>query len=226
MAIIERKVHKLDIHIIPLGSWAHRLQYYERLTSIDVCCIQPRDEQTDAIFWTAISQLPNVTTVKVDGVPLSPALNLRFPHIVCLKFLSVGPISAHEWAYSFDAVFNQMPSLENLHISTSVGLELELAVEDLSISSVACRNLKTVTLGSCLPKGLLSTLGRHCANLTKCTYESSNVDDEDLRQLSRCQNLCSLSLHYATEITTGLTYLTNLPRLNTLDLHYSDGKVH
>ncbi len=102
--------------------------------------------------------------------------------------------------------------------------EFKLAAEVLSISSVACSNLRSVMLGPCLPKGLLATLGRHCVKLTKCIYESSNVDDEDLRQLSRCQNLCSLSLKYSTEITSGLTYLTSLPCLNALDLHYSTGK--
>ena len=224
MKIIERKVHKLDVDTVPLGNWVHRLQYHEIMTSIEFCYIQPRDEQTDAIFWTAISQLPNVTTLEVDSVPLSPTLDLCFPQILSLKLHLWWNILADEWAYSFDAVFKQMPSLESLELF-SMGLpEFELAAEVLSISSVVCRNLMTVFLSPCLPKGLLSTLGRDCANLKKCNYGSSNVDDEDLRQLSRCQNLCSLSLKYAADITTGLTYLTKLPRLNSLDLHYSTGK--
>ena len=223
MTIIERKVQKLDIHTVPLGNWVHRLQYHERMTSIELCRVEPRDEQTDAVFWTAISKLPNVTTIKVDSVPLWPALNLQFPHIISLKF-HLWPNTAEEWACSFVAIFTQMPNLETLHLLSPSFPEFEISAEVLSILRIECKNLRNVILSSCLPKGLLATLGRHCPNLMKCIYESRDVDDEDLRQISRCQDLCFLHLKYAADITSGVAYLANLRHLNILSLHYSTGK--
>ena len=82
------------------------------MTAIELVRIQPRDEETDAIFWTGISKLANLTTITVDAVPLSPTLNLQFPHIINLALHLWWPITAHEWAYSLDAVFKQFPSLE------------------------------------------------------------------------------------------------------------------
>ena len=119
MTIIERKVHKLEIHTIPLGSWAHRVANLEIMTEMELVRIQPRDEETDAIFWTGISKLSNLTTVTVDAVPLSPTLKLQFPHIINLDLHLWWPITAREWAYSLDAVFKQFPSLEKLQYDVS-----------------------------------------------------------------------------------------------------------
>jgi hypothetical protein len=187
MTIIERKVHKLEIHTIPLGSWAHCVENLERMTEIELVRIHPRDEETDAIFWTALSKLANVTTVTVDAVPISPTLNLQFPHIINLDLRLWWPITAREWAYSLDAVFKQFPSLEKLELFSTGRLEFILATEALRLSSVSCRNLRYVQISSGLPKGLLAILGRDCVNLEHCHYgwRNDSVDDEDLLQLSR-----------------------------------------
>jgi hypothetical protein len=122
MMIIERKVHKLEFHTIPLGSWAHRVANLESMTEIELARIQPRNEESDAIFWTGISKLPKVTTVMIDALPLSPSLNLTFPHIINLDLHLSWPITPHEWAYSLDSVLKQFPSLEKLDLWSMVVL--------------------------------------------------------------------------------------------------------
>jgi hypothetical protein len=226
MTIIERKVHKLEIHTIPIASWAHRVANLERVTTIELIRIHPRNEEVDGIFWTAISKLPNVTALTVDAVPLSPTLNLQFPQIVNLDLNLWWPITAHEWAYSLEAVFKQFPSLEKLDLLGFGDREFTLATEALHISSVSCRNLRHVHVSSGLPTGLLGILGRDCANLEHCYYGGLNdsVDDEDLLQLSRCENLRSLELRAATRITYGIAYLTNNHKLETFELYYSAAK--
>lgn len=223
MTIIARKVDNLEMHTIPLGSWAHCVPNLERAKEIELVRILPRDEEVDAIFWTGISTLSNVTTLTVDAVPLSPTLNLRFPHIIRLHLYLWWPITAREWAYSLDAVFKQFPSLENLQMWSIGGDQFTLAAEALHLSSVSCRNLRQVHLNSGLPAGLLAILGRDCANLEHCHYGwfNDNVDDEDLRQLSACRNLRTLKLKAATGIAHGLEYLTNNHKLESLDLHFS-----
>ena len=226
MRIIERKIHKLEIQNIPLASWAHCVANLERMTTIELFRVDPRNEEADSIFWSGISKLPNVTTVIAIAVPLSPTLNLQFPQIIDLDLHLPRTIPAREWAYSLDGIFKQFPSLEKLQLSGPGGLEFTLATEALHLSSVSCKNLRHVHISSGLPTGLLAILARDCANLEHCHYgrRSDSVDDNDLLQLSQCENLRSLRLRAATGITHGIAYLTNNHELETFELYYPAAK--
>jgi hypothetical protein len=225
LTIIERKVHILDIHTVPLESWVNQVQNLENMTQLEFCRIQSRNKETDAIFWTGISKLLNVTAIIADAVPLAPTLNLQFPHIMHLDLYLWSSISAVEWIYTLlDAVLKQFTSLERFQMYSFGGAEFILAAENLRISSVSCRNLREIYVSNSLPNGLLAVLGRDCAKLEICYYSAKNVDDEDLRQLSQCKNLRILQLKYSSGITSGLAYLTNNQNLETLDLHYSPAR--
>ena len=68
-------------------------------------------------------------------------------------------------------------------------------------------------------------IGSHCPKLTSCRLGLDDLNDEDLRALSQCQRLVSLSLDVPNQkVINGLAYLTNLPRLVDFDIHYSFGK--
>jgi hypothetical protein len=226
MGIIERKAHKLECHTIPLGSFVRRIANLERMTEIELIRIYPRYEEVDAIFWTAISNLPNVITVTVDAVPLSPSLNLWFPHIINLNVSISCFNTPHEWADSLVSVLTQFPSLEKLDLCHMGIPEFRIATQCLQISSVSCRNLRRVHLSTDLPPGLLAVLGRDCAKLEYCSYGwfDDDVNDEDLLHLSRCENLRSLMLRATTGITHGLAYLVGNHELENLELHYSPAK--
>jgi hypothetical protein len=217
LTIIERKVHILYIENIPSASLMNRVQNFENMIKFWLREVEPRNEESDAIFWTGISKLLNVTTVNADSLPLAANLSLRFPHIVDLELRLWDP---HEWRCSLDAVFKQFPSLERLEMFAIVNEKYDLAVENLCISSASCKNLRNIHLTGSLPRRLLAILGRDCAKLETCDYGERNVDDEDLRQLSRCESLRILQLQYASSITSGVAYLTNNQKLETLILHY------
>ena len=96
----------------------------------------------------------------------------------------------------------------------------------MRISTVACVNLRELTLRCQQPKRLLSKIAKQCANLTRCLLDDRyNIDDEDIRQLSQsCPDLRELHLQFAKRITIGLGYLAALPQLESLKLYYTMGK--
>jgi hypothetical protein len=120
-------------------------------------------------------------------------------------------------------VFKQMSGLETLVIEGEKGIVEE---DTTRISTVACVNLRVLTLCCQQPKRLLSTIAKQCAKLTRCYLEDRyNIDDEDICQLSKsCPDLRELHLHFAERITTGLGYLAELPQLESLELCYTMGK--
>ena len=89
---------------------------------------------------------------------------------------------------------------------------------------MACKNLKVLHFGGYSPSRLLVTIGNQCPNLTSCHFDLHNINDDDLYALSQCRRIDNFSLRYPIPITNGLAYLTNLPQLAKLDLHYSLGK--
>jgi hypothetical protein len=121
-----------------------------------------------------------------------------------------------------------MSGLENLFIFVEAAdQEYSLETDGMPISTIACVKLKELTLFDCpIPKGLMSTIAKHCMYLTECNInEQDNIDDEDIRQLSlSCPNLRKLDLKFAERITTGLEYLTVLHQLERLDIHHAAGK--
>jgi hypothetical protein len=225
-SIIGRKVDWLYITSLRLEV-ASRLRHCQRLKSIQAEATHKRNPPAEVLFWSALSQLPNLRIVRVDDIPFPPRPELQFPQIVDLTFVLTSEIDAAEWACSFVTVLTSMSGLENLIILCEMAKEYSLETDRMLISTIACVKLKELTLCDCpIPKGLMSTIAKHCMSLTECDIEErDNIDDEDIRQLSlSCPNLRKLDLKFAERITTGLEYLTVLHQLERLDIHHAAGK--
>jgi len=230
-SIIGRNVDKLDIHDSPLDSVASRLRLFRRLKSVRAAVgINERNPPAEPLFWSAVSELPNLRIVSIRAIPLPPQFKLQLPQVVTLD-LSLSEVEAEEWAHSFVAVFTQMSGLESITISRQTdnrtsNTETRLEANYIRISSIACVNLRELSLDCMIPRGLISKIAKHCVHLTKCdTIERENVDGEDIRQLSlSCPNLREIRLLYSKDIATGLEHLPALHQLTSLKLHYTAGR--
>ena len=221
ISIIEQKLDKLDIHIAPISDWAPRLPHFHRLKELHVSCSQPWNLQAETTFWTAVSHLPNLKVIKVD-VPIPPTLELPYPHVIHLE-LEFGMLDYAELSHSFVNVFDQMPRLEKLRISDFSQHDMH-EQRTIPITTIACKNLKDITLSFPIPRGLVSTIARHCPHLTKCSISANAIDDEDLHQLSlSCPNLQQIRFRCAENITR-LEYFATFHQLEILQLYYSAGK--
>jgi len=228
MRILERKTDALDVIGVNLGSWLDRLFNLQNLTKISVDSPLRGDAPDVAMFnkfWIVISQLKNVREVNVSDIPISPALGLQFPHLIRLRF-STWCVPPSEVADSFLSVIKQMSNLERLDFSTKREPQYEQELGRLDISEFSCKNLRYIVFNLQYPKRLVATIAKHTPNLISCILDGvmMNVDDEDIRHLSRCKNLRELKLKSSTNITNDLAYLTDLPYLHTLLLHHSLGK--
>ena len=222
VSIIEQKVDKLDIHIAPISDWAPRLPHFHRLKELHVSGSEPRNLQAQTTFWTAVSHLPNLKIMDVD-VPIPPTLELPFPHVTHLE-LEFEMLDYAELKDSVVNVFNQMPRLERLHIFNAFPQHDMHEQRTMQITTVACKNLKDITLSIPIPRGLVSTIARHCPHLTKCCFSDNTVDDEDLYQLSlSCPSLQQIRFPCAENITR-LDYFAAFHQLEILRLYYSAGK--
>ena len=232
LSIVERKLTKMRIAYLECGDWVERLHYQERLTSIEVhvTSFEPVTDpgEFDRNFWTAIAQLDHCKKAYVTGIPIPFHWNIKFLNLIDLDLLLFFPREDREpsdWVNTFAIVFQYMPRLEHLLLSSHSGPGFQQATESLDISNVACRDLKILNLTGYFPLKLLITILSQCSKLTGCRFGLQNINDEHLRALSRCQRLVSLSLDSPNQkITKGLAYLTNLPQLAMLDIHYSFGK--
>jgi hypothetical protein len=235
LRITEGKLNVLNMTTVSLNSWVDRLRNHQNLRRIIISCIPAsHDDALDATFstakydkfWIAISQLKNVAEATVDDIPISPALNLQFPHLIHLDLFMWQPRSGLELADTFLAVLKQMPSLEILVFGSREKIGFEQDIYALDIGDIACKNLRIVNISPYHPKKLLKAIAEHNPNLTSCIFEGHmmNLDDEDIQYLSRCQHLRRLTLRSPTSVTHGLAFLTNLRQLSSLDLHYSMGK--
>ena len=232
MRIIERKTNILDVHTVPLEQWVDRLQHHQNLNRIKVRHSDPLYENgigsqpwslVSAKFWVTISQLKKVTDVDVEGIPISPTLNIQYPHLISLHLRIWLPFAGRELSDSFVSIFTQMPNLETLHFH-SWACEFGQQINNIEIHKIKCKNLRVIDISPRLPGNLVATIAKCNPNLTICSFEGTNVDDVDIRYLSECQHLRVLNLRSLTNVTNGLAYLTNLKQLDTLRLHYSMGK--
>ena|SRR5271170_679654 len=96
----------------------------------------------------------------------------------------------------------------------------------MRVPTIACTDLKDLTLNCPIPKGLVSAIAKNCPCLTKCDFtEKVNVDNDDIRQLSEsCPDLRQILLQSAESITTGIEYLPALRQLEDLELYYHSAK--
>ena len=189
----------------------------------------PRNPPGEALFWSAVSELPTLRIVSIRKIPFPPPSKLQLPQIVNLN-LTLSEVEADEWAHSV-TVFTQMSGLESITISRQTenrtsNTETWLEANCIRISSIACINLRELSLDFMIPRDLISKSAKHCVHLTKCdTIERDNVDSDDIRQLSlSCPNLRELRLLYSRFIATGLEHLTALHQLTSLELHYTAGR--
>jgi hypothetical protein len=231
LSIIGRKVDEVSFHYLPLDAVASRLRLFRRLKSMRAALtVHRRDAPAEALFWSAVSELPTLHIVDVDTIPFPPPSELQLPQIVTLN-LSLSEVEAEEWAHSVVTVFTQMSGLESITISRQTenrtsNTETRLEANCIRISSIACVNLRELSLDCMIPRDLISKIAKHCMHLTKCdTIERDNVDGDDIRQLSlSCPNLRELRLLYSRFIASGLEHLAALHQLTSLKLHYTAGR--
>ena len=224
MSVIAQKVDKLDIDISPIPDWASQLHHCQRLKKLHVSAGQHRNLQAETTFWTAISHLPNLKIIEVD-IPIPPTLEPCFPYVNHLELKFEAYLDYTELSHLLVTVFKQMASLEELKIYSLFPRHDPHEGHTMPITTIACKNLKDINLSFSIPRGLVSTIAKHCPHLTKCSVLDPNiVDDEDLHQLSlSCPNLQQICLRSAENITR-LDYFTTFYQLEILQLYYSTGK--
>jgi len=225
MRIIERKITQARLSHLNSGEWVHRLPNYARLRSIELhdWCDEESGGGFDSKFWIAISRLHSCTEVLNCRTPIPFGWSIQFENLTTLNLL-FRLVETGQWINTVTAVFNCMPKLKNLRLSSPIGINSRDEIEAMQISDVACKNLEIFSLGGYSPTKLLITIGNQCPNLTRCDFDLHNINDNDLYALSRCRRIVSFSLRYPIPITHGLSYLTNLPQLVDLGLHCSLGK--
>jgi hypothetical protein len=232
LRIIERKLTEMRIGHLECGMWVDRLHHQERLTSIEVHAnlIEPAIDlkEYERNFWTAIALLDYCKKVYVSSIPIPLNWNVKFQNITDLNlmlFFLRDDIKPFDWISSFTIVFQYMPRLEHLCLSSNSGPEFQSVAELLEISNITCIDLKTLNLDGYFPRKLLVTIGSQCPKLSICCLGVYDINDEDLRALSQCQRLVSFSLDVPNRnVTKRLAYLTDLPQLATLNIDYSFGK--
>jgi hypothetical protein len=115
-----------------------------------------------------------------------------------------------------------MPNLEILVIAVGEG-DFHQATNAIDITQFACHKLKEITMSKDSPNHMVATVGKYCTDLESLCFDTRNIDDDDLRSVSQCTKLRKISLRTPNPFTHGLSYLTNLPLLQQMELHYSIG---
>ena len=149
LSIVERKLTQMRICHLACGKWVERLHNQERLTSIEVHVTEfepPTDPyEFDRNFWTTIAQLDNCKKVYVTGIPIPLDWNIKFRNLTnldLLLFFLRDDLEPSDWIGTFAIVFQHMPRLERLYLSSNSGPAFQSAAEELEISNVACKDLK------------------------------------------------------------------------------------
>jgi len=78
-----------------------------------------------------------------------------------------------------------MSGFEKLVISHVFTPETRDEGRAMQVTTIACKNLKHLSLGFAMSTGVISTIARQCPRLTKCYFwDDEIIDDEDLCQRS------------------------------------------
>jgi hypothetical protein len=230
MRILERKVTELTL----IHDDINRFSNYTNLSSLRVFYAGPGRISTkfDDEFWTSLSQLRNLKEISCLDIPFSSTLDTRFPYLLSLDLLITRRLTAADWASSVKFIMTQMPNLENLSLCLSKSTDPNFDAEGdpfeditntIDIRRFNSHHLKLVSIVGYSPNHMLAAIGTHCLNLSQLRFETSNIDDDDLRALSRCTLLQQLILSYPTKIRD-LSCIALLPKLRKLELHYSMGR--
>ena len=225
LRIIERKITDMRLSHLECGEWVDHLHNHERLRSIEVHNSRTEgSDEFDRKFWTAIAQLDNCRKVIVGDIPIPFNWSVQFRNVTNLQlFLFWFHIEIPEWIRTIKTVFKYMPELETLWLSSPYGSNFEQIIKTMEISDVACKKLKSLNLSGYAPRRLLVSIGNQCPNLVRCGLGVYNINDEDLLALSQCQRIRNFALETPSHITNGVAYLTHLPHLTNLDIHYYHG---
>jgi len=192
-----------------------------------VAYIKPRNLEAETTFWTSVSQLPNLKTIKLnDTIRFPPRFTyLRFLHLVTLELCLSDDLKQEEWTRSVGIILQELTGLEKLSIYLAISNhDIQDEWYAMRLTTIACGNLKNLVLQIPTPEGLVTKIAKSCPHLIKCDFsEKVNIDNDDLRQLSQsCLNLQQGRLHYAERVTC-LEYFTNLHNLEVLELFYLTG---
>jgi hypothetical protein len=225
---VEGKVTELQLRHLGCGDWIDDLLNYKRLTSIKLYYSRSQEESDEfnRKFWTTIAELDECgKTLDID-VPIPFGWNIQFRNITGLRMMVWYFSGAVCWMDTVMAIFTCMPELKALSVKSCFyeidAQQLALLAE---ISNVACTKLEDLYIGGYAPRGLFLALGAQCPGLKFCRFNLQNMSDDDLAALSRCQHMRTFDIRTPNAITSdGLQYLTNLPQLTELQLHYSFGQ--
>ena len=118
-----------------------------------------------------------------------------------------------------------MSGFEKLVISHVFTPETRDEGRAMQVTTIACKNLKHLSLGFAMSTGVVSTIARQCPRLTKCYFwDDEIIDDEDLCQRSlSCPNLQQIRLQ-CTKYIMHLEYLTTVQHLEDLPLFFLTDK--
>lgn len=229
LSIIERNVTPLDMIVGPIADWVSRLQYFERLKKLTVAYIKPRNLEAEITFWTSVLLLSNLKTIELkDTIRFPPGFtDVPFPHLIALELTLSEDLKQEDWTRSVSIILQQMTGLEKLGIYLTISKrEIRDEWYAMRLTTIACGNLKNLVLQIPTPYGLISKIANSCPHLIECHFsETVNIDNDDLRQLSRsCPNLQQVRLRYAERITR-LEYFTDFHNLEVLELFYLTGKL-
>ena len=194
-----------------------------------MACTKPRNLEAEVTFWTSISPLSNLKTIELKNTIRFPPgfTNFPFPHLIALELNLSEDLKPEDWTRSVSIILQQMTGLEKLGIYLTISKhEIRDEWYAMRLATIACGNLKNLVLDIPTPQGLISKIANNCPHLIECEFsEKVNIDNDDLRQLSRsCPNLQHVRLHYAERITR-LEYFTDLHNLVFLELFYLTGKL-
>ena len=221
MSIIGKNADKLWVCEVPVARWAPHLHYFTKLRSLSAQ-VTRRNLQAEATFWTSLSHLPNLKSVQLFNLP--PTLDLCLPYLIDLELDFTLDMDYAEWTHSLMTILKQMPALEDLELTLYTTCGEREAMQNNQITTVACANLKTLSLSCPIPRGLISTIATHCQQLTKVFVSVDNIEDEDLHQLSlSCPNLREIYLR-KTKLVTRLDYFSAFQHLEVLEVYYLAAK--
>lgn len=207
--------------------------HFERLKAVTANFRDPLGVEES--FWLALSKIPTLQSIKVTAIPLPFRTDFHFPQLVHLELLLRMHVRPEEFARSFIVVFKHIPRLRTIYLEADKNVDTRVQVNHLQISTISCHHLEQLRLDCLVPDGFLSTIAKDCPSLTTCTLDDRfdpdgdeiphhSMSDQDLLQLSlSCRNLRVVRLPYAKGIKAAFEYFSNLPMLETLELHYITG---
>jgi hypothetical protein len=213
--IMQNQVTRLVVRDWSLtGHWVHKLPELEKLQYIEIQDAHNAETYQCCNIWRAISSL-EITQVENTNVPYPLTLDLQFHHLVRVS-LEVSPPEGN-WSRTFTAVFERMPNLKSVELSSRMFYWFDRIANSVQITSIACTGLRDLTIYPYSPRHLLSAVARSCPELQSCDF-GGNLDDQDLQMLSQCRQLRRLRIRFPGDTIRGIPFLANISSLTHLTI--------